>query len=114
MIEIAILYPHAPGRRFDHDYYENTHIPMALDLLGPSVREVIVARGIAPGPPWSDPIYSATCRFLCDSIEAYMQALLPGLSRLQADLVNYSDVEPIIQISEVRVTHRPPAGDASA
>ena len=101
MIEITILYPHAPGRRFDHDYYETRHIPMALELLGAAVKGVTVTRGVAGGPPWPDPTYSATCRFLCESVEAYQRALLPHLGRLQADLTNYSDCEPVIQISEV-------------
>ena len=52
MIEILILYPNAPGRRFDHDYYETRHIPMALELLGEAVKAVVVTRGVAAGPPW--------------------------------------------------------------
>ena len=103
MIEITILYPSAPGRRFDHDYYESVHIPMALELLGPVVKGVTVSRGVAAGAPWPAPTYSATCRFICDSIEGYQQAVFPHLGRLQADLDNYSDSEPVIQISELTV-----------
>ena len=103
MIEIAILYPYAPGRRFNHDYYETVHIPMALELLGSTVRSVTVTRGVAPGPPWPDPTYSATSRFICESVDAYQRAVLPHLGPLQADLVNFSDCEPVIQISEITV-----------
>ena len=103
MIEITILYPNAPGRRFDHDYYETRHIPLALELLGEGVKSVVVTRGVAAGPPWPEPSYVATCRFTCESVEAYQQALLPHIGRLQADLDNYSDVQPIIQICEVVV-----------
>ena len=103
MIEITILYPNAPGRRFNHDYYETRHIPMALQLLGEAVKAVTVTRGVAAGPPWPDPAYVATCRFTCESAEAYQRAVLPHLGRLQADIANYSDVEPVIQISEVTV-----------
>jgi uncharacterized protein (TIGR02118 family) len=103
MIEITILYPYAPGRRFDHTYYETRHIPMALELLGPAVEGVTISRGIAPGPPWPDPTYSVICRFSCESVEAYQRAALPHLGRLQADLRNYSDCDPVIQINEVTV-----------
>ncbi len=106
MIEIQIFYPYAPGRRFDHDYYETRHIPMALELLGEAVQGVTVTRGVFAGPPWPDPAYSATCRFTCESLEAYQQALLPNLERLQADLGHYSDCQPVIQISEVTVRRR--------
>ncbi|MGA0603006.1 EthD family reductase [Caulobacter sp. KR2-114] len=101
MIEITILYPAKPGARFDHDYYETSHIPMALELLGPAVRRVTVTRGVAPGPPWPAPAYSAICRFECESVEAYQHALWPHLSRLQADLAAYSDCEPVVVIGEI-------------
>lgn len=101
MIEITILYPFAPGRRFDHDYYLTKHIPMALERLGPAVLEVTVTKGLTPGPPWPGPTYAAICRFLCESLEAYEQAVLPHLADLQGDLVNYSDCEPVIQIGEL-------------
>jgi uncharacterized protein (TIGR02118 family) len=103
MIEITILYPCAPGRRFDHAYYETVHIPMALKLLGPAVKGVAVTRGVAAGPPWPDPTYSTICRFICESVESYERAVLPHLGRLQADLSNYSDCEPVIQICEISV-----------
>ena len=103
MIEITILYPKTPGSRFDHAYYETKHIPMALDLLGPAVTGFTVTRGVTSGPPWPDPAYSTICRFSCESVETYQHALLAHLGRLQADLVNYSDCEPIIQICEVTI-----------
>lgn len=111
MIRISILYPHAPGGRFDHDYYETVHIPMALDLLGDAVRSASVERGISAGPPWPDPPYTAICHFDCDSVGAYAQAMLPHLARLQADLTNYSDRPAVLQVSEITVEHpvAPPA-----
>ena len=114
MIEITILYPHAPGRRFDHRYYETVHIPMALELLGPAVRGVAVTRGVDPGPPWPAPTYSAICRFACESLEAYQRAVLPHLARLQGDLANYSDCEPIIQVSETTLDIAPAGAEPGA
>lgn len=104
MIEVTILYPAAPGRAFDHDYYETRHIPMALELLGPAVTAVTVTRGVAPGPPWPEPTYVAGCRFTCASVEAYQQALAPHMGRLQADIANFSDAPPLIQINQVAVS----------
>jgi len=105
MIKVTILYPNTPGGRFDHDYYETVHIPMSIALLGSAVKSVLVERGLSVGPPWPAPTYSAICSFICDSREAYEQALFPHLARLQGDLVNYSDVEAVIQISEITVDH---------
>ncbi len=103
MIRISILYPHIPGGRFDHAYYETVHIPLALDLLGDAVRSVSVERGVSPGHPWPDPTYTAVCHFDCDSVDAYAQAMLPHLARLQADLLNYSDRSAVVQVSEITV-----------
>lgn len=103
MIKVTILYPNAPGRRFDHEYYETVHIPMSIELLGSAVRSVCVERGLSVGPPWPEPTYSAICSFVCESKEAYERALFPHLARLQGDLVNYSDVEALVQISEITI-----------
>jgi uncharacterized protein (TIGR02118 family) len=101
MIEITILYPFKAGARFDYHYYETSHLPMALALLGPVVRRATVTRGVAPGPPWPAPAYAAICRFTCKSVAAYEHAMLPHLARLQADLANYSDCEPVVMIGEI-------------
>lgn len=101
MIEITILYPAAPGRRFDHEYYETRHIPLTLELLGPVARSLTVVRGIDPGAPWPAPTYASICRIRCDSFEAYQAALFPHLGPLQADVPRFSDVRPVIQICEV-------------
>ena len=34
MFKISILYPNNKGARFDLAYYVDTHIPMAIRLLG--------------------------------------------------------------------------------
>lgn len=103
MIRISIRYPHIPGSRFDHDYYETVPIPLPLDLLGGAVRSVSVERGVSPGHPWPDPTYTAVCHFVCESLEAYQRALSPHMARLQGDLANYSDRAAIIQVGKITV-----------
>ena len=103
MIKVIILYPNRPGSRFNHDYYETVHIPMAVELLGSALLSLSVERGLSLGVPWPEPAFTATCSFVCDSLEAYVRALAPHQRRLQADLANYSDVEAIIQVGEVSI-----------
>ena len=33
MIKVSVMYPFAPGARFDHDYYRDTHMPLLLSLI---------------------------------------------------------------------------------
>lgn len=101
MIKVTILYPATPGGRFDHDYYETVHIPMAMEILGDTLVSVTVERGLSPGPPWPPATYATICSFLVTSREAYETALFPQAARLQADVANFSDTPALIQLSEV-------------
>lgn len=107
MIKITILYPATPGSRFDHDYYEAVHMPLSIDLLGGAMRSVTVERGIAPGAPWPDPTFCAICSFVCESLEAYQHAFMPHMERLQRDILNYTDIEAIVQISDIVIERSP-------
>lgn len=105
MIKITILYPVSPGGRFDHDYYETVHMPLSIELMGGAVLSTVVERGVAPGAPWPAPAFTAVCSFVCESLEVYERAFLPHMERLQRDMPNYTDIEPIIQISDVVLDH---------
>jgi uncharacterized protein (TIGR02118 family) len=108
VIKVTILYPSGPTAWFDHDYYETVHMPLSIGLMGDAMRSVTVERGISPGAPWPEPAFRAICSFVCDSLETYQSAFMPHMERLQRDMPNYTDIEAIIQISNVMIEH--PAG----
>ena len=33
MICVSVMYPHAPGKHFDHEYYEQKHRPLVMNRL---------------------------------------------------------------------------------
>lgn len=103
MIKISILYPNKPDARFDIAYYLETHIPMALEVFNshPGYKGVSIDRGLAGAIPGTDAAYAVMCHFLFDSADDFMAAFTPHAEKLQGDIVNYTDIEPIIQISEV-------------
>ena len=105
MIKISILYPNQPGRRFDMDYYLNTHMPMSIERLSthPGFKGVSVERGLAGGTPGSAPTYIALCHFLFDSLEDFLAAFMPHAEFLQGDMPNYTNIETIIQVSAVEI-----------
>jgi len=100
MIKVTILYPNRPGSRFDHDYYLNTHMPLSVKRLGAAMRSITVQRGVN-APPWPEPTYAAICEFVCDSRDAYEQAFFPHMAELQGDMANFTDVEAVVQLSEI-------------
>jgi uncharacterized protein (TIGR02118 family) len=99
MVKVSILYPNKPGSRFDVEYYLNTHMPMASRLLEPALKAVQVEIGasgvIAP--------FAAIVGFTCESYKDFSDAFLPSAAELQRDIANYTDITPIIQVSEIRI-----------
>lgn len=102
MIKVSVLYPSKPGNRFDVDYYLTVHMPMAARLLGPAVKEISVEIGISGGAPGQPAPYAAIVGFTCDSVDAFTAAFMPVAGQLQGDIPNYTDIEPVIQISQIR------------
>lgn len=104
MIQLSIDYPNREGSRFDADYYFDRHMPMTIRLLGPALRGVTVTQGISAALPDQPPPYHAQCQLLFDSPEAFYAAFLPHAEVLRGDIAAYTDVEPAIQISAVRIS----------
>ncbi len=102
MIKVSVFYPSKPNSRFDVDYYLRVHMPMAVRLLGAAVKETSIEIGISGGAPNEPAPYAAIVGFTCDSVEAFMAAFMPVVGQLQGDIPNYTDIEPVIQISEIR------------
>jgi uncharacterized protein (TIGR02118 family) len=103
MVKISILYPNNKSSQFDMDYYLNRHMPKSIELLSahPGFKGVSVERGLAGGASGAEATYVAMCHYLFDSVESFMAAYGPNSQVLQGDMANYTDIETIIQISEV-------------
>jgi uncharacterized protein (TIGR02118 family) len=104
MIRVSIFYPNKPGGRFDLDYYLNRHMPVTIERLGESLKGVTVEYGLTGAAPDAPPPYVAMCHLLFDSVESFQAAFFPHAAELQGDIPNYTDVEPGIQISEVKLS----------
>ena len=103
MIKVIVLYPSGDGKTFDMDYYCNKHLPMVEGLLGDTMKGVTVEKGLAGAAPNLPVPYFAVANIYFDSIEAFQTAYGPHMDTLGADLPNYTNIEPIIQISEVMI-----------
>jgi uncharacterized protein (TIGR02118 family) len=104
MVRVSIFYPSKPGSRFDVDYYLNTHMPLAIGMLGSAIKAVSVEIGVIGGLPDQLPPFTAICAFTCESVEAFTSAFLPNADVLQGDIPNYTDIAPVIQVSEIRLS----------
>ena len=101
MVRVSIFYPSQPGARFDVEYYLNTHMPLAIGSLGPAVKAVSVDIGLIGGTPGEPPPFTAICQFTCETIEAFTAAFLPNADLLQGDIPKFTDIAPVIQVSDI-------------
>lgn len=106
MIKVTILYPKTPGSKFDFDYYLGTHMPMAIERLGASMRTISVDRATVPPEPWPAPTFWAICTFECASREVFEAAFFPHMEALQADIPNYTDVQQQLLVTEMALNHK--------
>jgi uncharacterized protein (TIGR02118 family) len=103
MVKVSVLYPNNPGAKFDMDYYLSKHIPMVQLKVGPALKAVSVERGVAGGTPGSAPTYVTTAALSFDSVEAYLAAFGPHAAEIMADVPNYTNLQPVIQVGEVKL-----------
>lgn len=104
MIRVAVMYPNSAGSRFNWSYYLDTHIPLVMRRLGPALKGTSVEQGLGGMQPGSAAPYLAMAQFLFDSVEAFQQAFGPHADELLGDIPNYTDIQPTVQISEVRAS----------
>jgi len=103
MVKVSVLYPNKPGARFDVEYYLNHHMPMAERLLGPAIKVITVEIGRSGAAPGEPPPFAAICGFTCETVEDFVQAFTPVSGQLQGDIPVYTDIMPLVQISDIRI-----------
>jgi uncharacterized protein (TIGR02118 family) len=103
MIKVSVLYPAGDGKKFDMDYYCSSHMPMVSGKLGAACKSTAVEQGLAGGAPGAPPTYAAMGHLYFNSVAEFQAAFGPHAEAIMADIPNYTDIQPIIQISEVKM-----------
>jgi uncharacterized protein (TIGR02118 family) len=103
MIKVSVMYPNQPGARFDHDYYRDKHMPLVKARMGDACKYYTVDKGVSGGAPGTPPTYVAMSHIFCESAESFQAGFGPHANEIMADIRNYTDLTPVIQISEVVV-----------
>ena len=103
MIKVSVMYPNTPGARFNHEYYRDKHMPMVQAKLGAALKFYAVDKGLAGGAPGAPATYVGMCHLYCDSVETFQAGFGPHAKEIMADIPNYTDIAPVMQISEVVV-----------
>ncbi|MGA2509851.1 MAG: EthD family reductase [Candidatus Acidiferrales bacterium] len=103
MIKVGVFYPQGAGKKFDMKYYLEKHIPMIRQKMGPALKSVAIEQGLSGGAPGAPLTYVAICHLGFDSVDAFQAAFGAQSPSIVADIPNYTDIEPIVQISEVKM-----------
>jgi uncharacterized protein (TIGR02118 family) len=103
MIKVSVMYPNTAGARFDHTYYKDKHMPLLKARMGDACKSYTIDKGLGGGAPGAPATYVGMCHIFCDSIEAFQAGFGPHAKEIMGDVKNYTDIAPIMQISEVVV-----------
>jgi uncharacterized protein (TIGR02118 family) len=101
MIKVSVIYPNSDGKSFDMDYYCNKHVPMVLQLMGDACKGSAVEAGLSGMEPGSPAPYRAMGHLYFDSVAAFAESFGPHAPAILGDIPNYTDIQPLVQISEV-------------
>lgn len=101
LIKVSIMYPFAEGKTFDMEYYETRHMPMVAGYLGANLVKYTIEKGLASGIPNQPLPYMAIGVFYVKSLSDYQAAIAPNRDAIRADFPNYTNVAPVIFVSEV-------------
>ena len=103
MIKVSVMYPNTPGASFNHDYYRDKHMPLVKKLMGESCKYYTVDKGLAGGTPGAPATYIGMCHLFCESVESFQDGFGPNMQEIMGDIPNYTNLSPVVQISEVVV-----------
>jgi uncharacterized protein (TIGR02118 family) len=93
VIRLSVFYPETEGATFDHDYYLNSHVPLAVKTWG--LNGADIDKGVN-GP------YVAAVHFTFESLDAMNAAMgSPDTGAIMADGANYTTIQPVLQTSEI-------------
>ena len=100
--KVTILYPNGEDKTFDMDYYEKKHMPMVAGFIGKNLRAYEIDKGISGRMPDDKPPFLAVGYFYINDIAEYNKAIAQNRDAVLNDIKNYTNIQPVIQISEIR------------
>ncbi|WP_165189104.1 EthD family reductase [Caulobacter soli] len=102
MVVVSVLYPATVGVSFDHAYYDATHIPLVkAAFTATGLTDVKVFHGLSAADGGPAP-FVAMAHLTFESPEALGASMGgPRGDEIRADVVNFTTIQPVIQVSTV-------------
>ncbi len=100
--KVTILYPNGEDKTFDMDYYEKKHMPMVAGFIGENLKFYEIDKGISGRTSNDKPPFLAIGYFYIKDVAEYNKAIGQNRETIIGDFKNYTNVQPVIQISEAK------------
>jgi len=97
MQRVTVLYPNAADTKFDFDDYLNERVPWVARLVGQSIE---LRRGLSSLDGARAPFVCVATIFV-DTVEVFQTIFAKHAKEIVADIPNYTNSQPILQIDEV-------------
>ena len=101
LIKVSIMYPFAEGKTFNMEYYETKHMPMVAKFLGSNLVKYTIEKGVASGMPNTPLPFMAIGTFYVKDLGDYQAAIGPNRDAIKSDFPNYTNISPVILVSEI-------------
>ena len=99
-ITLTVMYPNTPGSKFDMDYYMGSHLDLVGKLWGDNLISARAVKGIGTPDPDTPAPYQVMAILEIESVDILHQMIEEHGEAVMGDIPNFTDTEPIIQISE--------------
>jgi uncharacterized protein (TIGR02118 family) len=97
MICVSASYPAGEGKTFDWDYYLSRHMKLAVELSGPVLLSWQLWKGAASLDGQAAP-FVCVAHLYFSSPEAFGQVMAAHGQTILADIPNYTNIQPVLQI----------------
>ena len=102
MIRVTVAYPNEPGKKFDWDYYLNSHGPMVNKNMGNrGLVKAEVDKGVSGSDPSEPAPFVAIAHLTFNTVEEVHEAFKAVGREVMGDIPNFTDIKPTFQISEI-------------
>lgn len=97
-MRVSIYYPSHDGSTFDTEYYLNSHMPLVREKLGSALLRDEMWKGAGDGS--SAAPYEVVLHMHFADAASFNAAFAPHAEVLTADVPNYTNITPVIQLEE--------------
>jgi uncharacterized protein (TIGR02118 family) len=103
MVVLRVMYPWGEGSEFDFTYFRDRHMALVKEHMGPhGLLEFGIEKGLGGFSEGENPPYMCIASLYFES-ERQCRAAMAAAGAVRADISEFTNVNPIRQISEVLV-----------